>query len=293
MSAGIERAGRLRRVAVIPAGAGKQAIACRLAARLGIRRPVALLESALVDVPSVVGWFRPVILAPASALSGLTPPQLEMILAHELAHIRRRDPLVNLLQTGIEAALFYHPAAWWISSRIRQEREHCCDEAAVALCGDPVGYARSLARLERLRQEWPALAVSSTGGSLLERVRRLVYSAPAPGGAPRFAAAALLAMALLVVAPIESARATHWLKQSAGLPARANGPSAVRAAAFLIEKPGRAAARPRRVEIPVSQARRPRPALLETVFSEAQAPLNSVEPVSAWLRKDWTLWPGR
>src|SRR5438034_11106483 len=100
----------------------------RLAARLRVSRPVRVLESAIVQVPAVLGWVRPVILLPASALTGLTPLQLDALLAHELAHVRRYDYLVNLIQSVIETLLFYHPAVWWISGRMRQEREHCCDD---------------------------------------------------------------------------------------------------------------------------------------------------------------------
>ena len=92
-------------------------------------------------------------LLPASALAGLSPQQLEAILAHELAHIRRHDYLVNLLQTLVETLLFYHPAVWWLSRRIRIERENCCDDLAVSLCGDPVAYAKALADLEELRAD--------------------------------------------------------------------------------------------------------------------------------------------
>ena len=99
-------------------------------------------------MPTVIGWLKPVVLLPASALAGLTPRQLEAILAHELAHIRRHDYLVNLLQTLVETLLFYHPAVWWLSRRIRVERENCCDDLAVSLCGDPVAYAAALADLE-------------------------------------------------------------------------------------------------------------------------------------------------
>ncbi|HEX7183723.1 MAG TPA: M56 family metallopeptidase [Thermoanaerobaculia bacterium] len=141
--------------------------------RLGIARAVRMLESAMVPVPAVVGWLRPVILVPASALSGLTPQQLEAILAHELAHVRRNDYLVNLLQTVVETLLFYHPAVWWVSRLVRQEREHCCDDLAVAVCGDPLVYARALADLEGLRAPSPRLAMASDGGSLLARIRRL------------------------------------------------------------------------------------------------------------------------
>ncbi|HEV7786499.1 MAG TPA: M56 family metallopeptidase, partial [Thermoanaerobaculia bacterium] len=150
-----------------------------LSRRLGIARAVRLLESAAVPVPAVIGWLRPVILVPASALAGLSPQQLEAVLAHELAHVRRHDYLINLLQAAVETLLFYHPAVWWVSSQMRRERENCCDDLAVAICGDRLGYARALADLEGLRTPSPRLAMAADGGSLLDRIRRLV-GAPAP-----------------------------------------------------------------------------------------------------------------
>jgi len=128
----------------------------------------------LVEVPTVIGWLRPVILLPASALTGLSAEQLEALLAHELAHIRRYDYLVNLLQTTIETLFFYHPAVWWVSTQVRQEREHCCDDLAVAACGDVLTYARALTALEQLRGSEPQLAVAASGGSLLVRIQRLL-----------------------------------------------------------------------------------------------------------------------
>ncbi len=145
-----------------------------LALRLSISKPVRLVQSALVEVPTVVGWLRPVILLPASCLSGLTPEQLESILAHELAHIGRHDYLVNLLQSVVETLLFYHPAVWWVSRRIREERENCCDDMAVRICGDPVTYARALATLEEMRSAPAQLALAADGAPLLERVQRLL-----------------------------------------------------------------------------------------------------------------------
>jgi beta-lactamase regulating signal transducer with metallopeptidase domain len=147
-----------------------------LAGELRVSRPVRLCESMLVEVPTVIGWLRPVILVPASALTGLSAEQLEALLAHELAHIRRYDYLINLLQTAVETLLFYHPAVWWISGQIRQEREHCCDDLAVAACGSVLVYARALAGLEQLRSVAPQLAVAANGGSLLYRIQRLVGS---------------------------------------------------------------------------------------------------------------------
>ena len=151
----------------------------RLVVRLGVSRPVRVLESAMVQVPAVIGWLRPVVLLPASALTGLTPLQLDALLAHELAHVRRYDYLVNLLQSAIETLLFYHPAVWWVSRRVRDEREHCCDDLAVAACGDAHFYATALLGMERLRSPLPTLSMAAAGGSLVERVRRLMAPVPA------------------------------------------------------------------------------------------------------------------
>ncbi len=141
---------------------------------LGLRRMVGLFQSALVEVPTVVGWLRPVILLPASSLTGLTTGQLEAVLAHELAHIRRHDYLINWLQSLLETLLFYHPAVWWISQRVREERENCCDDVAVAWCGNRVDYAQALATLEELRPAPVRWALGAGGGNLLHRVRRLL-----------------------------------------------------------------------------------------------------------------------
>ena len=151
-----------------------------LVRRLTVTRPVRAARSAMASVPMVIGHLRPVILLPACALTGLTGDQLRAVLAHELAHIRRHDFLFNLIQTIIETLLFYHPAVWWLSARIRTERENCCDDLAAAVAGDRVDYARALARLAELQIAQPRLAVAATGGSLLARIRRLLV-APADG----------------------------------------------------------------------------------------------------------------
>jgi HEAT repeat protein/beta-lactamase regulating signal transducer with metallopeptidase domain len=146
----------------------------KLAGQLGVRRAVRILESALVEVPTVIGWLRPVILIPACALTGINPQQLEAILLHELAHIRRLDYMVNLLQTVVETLGFYHPAVWWVSHRIRIERENCCDDMAARFLGDKVSYVRALTEMEEMRGRGLKLAVAADGGSLLQRVRRLL-----------------------------------------------------------------------------------------------------------------------
>jgi bla regulator protein blaR1 len=165
---------RLRKQSVGDVGGALPEAARRIARRMGIRRRVRIGTSARVDVPTVIGWLRPAILVPASALAQLTPSQLEAILAHELAHIRRHDYLVNALQHGVETLFFYHPAVWWLSRRVRIERELCCDDLAVAVCGNPIGYAHALATLEEARHAVTAFGLAATGGALLPRIRRLL-----------------------------------------------------------------------------------------------------------------------
>lgn len=146
-----------------------------IASQLGIARVIAVVRSSHVEVPTVIGWLRPTLLLPIAAVSGLTAEQVDAILAHELAHIRRHDYVINLVQHVAEALLFYHPAVWWLSNRIRMERELCCDDVAAALCGDRAGYADALASLEERRSAADGLAVAATsGGSLIVRVRRLI-----------------------------------------------------------------------------------------------------------------------
>ena len=145
----------------------------RLIERMQVSRRVRLLPTDRVDSPSVIGWLRPVILAPVGVLCGLAPEQVEALLAHELAHVRRHDYLVNVLQGIAESLLFYHPAVWWISNQIRTEREHCCDDLAVAASGDVLVYARALAELESMRPAHFKAALSANDGSLLRRIQRL------------------------------------------------------------------------------------------------------------------------
>ncbi|WP_141253328.1 M56 family metallopeptidase [Myxococcus sp. CA006] len=168
---------KLRRLAdrALPAPAAWQERLDALSRRLGLRRAVRLLQSSDVDVPAAVGWLSPVVLLPVSTLAGLPARQLEMVLAHELAHIRRHDFAVNLAQVLVETLLFFHPAVRWISHVIRIEREHCCDDVAVAASGNSVSYARALTALETLRvlPGAPSPAMSALGGSLPERVQQL------------------------------------------------------------------------------------------------------------------------
>ncbi|HEX2747785.1 MAG TPA: M56 family metallopeptidase, partial [Verrucomicrobiales bacterium] len=145
----------------------------RICQAMRLTRTVRLLSSASLAVPVVIGWLKPVVLMPAALFAGLSPAQLEALLAHELAHVRRQDYLVNLLQSMVETLFFYHPAVWWVSAQLRKEREHCCDDAASAHSGGVLDYARALTALEEMRGLTPALGMSASGGSLLNRVRRL------------------------------------------------------------------------------------------------------------------------
>jgi GWxTD domain-containing protein len=165
-----------------------------LKVKLQVSRTVTLLESCLADVPVVIGHLRPVILIPVGLLSGMPACQIEVILLHELAHVRRLDYLTNLLQIFLEGLLFYHPATWWISSVIRQEREHCCDDLAVAASGSAHEYASALAALEGTRWNTNQAALAATGGSLMKRIHRLLYRQDdiAPAATSFFSVAVLM-----------------------------------------------------------------------------------------------------
>ena len=186
----------------------------RLAHRMGISRRIGVVVAPLHDGPATIGWLRPVILLPPATAMGITPRQLEGLLAHELAHIRRHDYLVNLSQMVVETLYFYHPAVWWVSRRIRLERELCCDDLAVLACGDPVGYARALTTLARLRMMTPTIAMAARGGPLVTRIRRLVSVADEPRSAARWPAVLML---LLVIST--GTICAGWLgPQTAGTP---------------------------------------------------------------------------
>jgi len=176
--------------------------------QLGIHRAIQYCESVYLQTPAVIGWFRPIVFLPASALTGLSEEQLRLVIAHELAHIRRFDAFVNVFQVCAETLLFYHPAVWWLNRRIRAEREHCCDETAVALCGNAVEYARALTLMEEWRSA-PVLAMAANRGPLSERIVHLLGLSAGRGNGRKlgfgggvlfFASALLAGNALLAVA---------------------------------------------------------------------------------------------
>ncbi|MFL6656449.1 MAG: TonB family protein, partial [Massilia sp.] len=172
-----------------------------LARRFGVTRRVGLRVVDDLASPLSVGWLRPLVLVPAALLSGMPPQLLEALLAHEMAHIRRLDYLVNLGQNVIETLLFYHPAVWWISHRIRHEREQIADDLAASCTGDKRNLALALSELETMQFGQHHLAQAANGGQLLERVRRLVRPATAmPDWKAALAVMGLVAACLSVAA---------------------------------------------------------------------------------------------
>ena len=166
--AGLAGAERLRRLSSPTGDRELDALCRRLARSLKISRDVSIRVCTRIAAPVLVGLVRPVILLPPSLLSGLTPRQLEMILLHELAHVRRYDNLMNFAQRMIESALFFHPAVWLVSRWVRREREHCCDELVVRRLGDRVSYAGTLLVVVRqgLSASRAALPVRAAGGAV-------------------------------------------------------------------------------------------------------------------------------
>ena len=170
----------------------------RLSRRIGVRSRVALRLSTRIASPLAVGMMRSLILLPVSALTTLSADQLEAVLAHELAHIRRADYLWNILQTMIETLFFFHPAVWWVGSSLRQQRELCCDDIAVASCVDPLTYATALLLLEEERAREIALRTATTKFplalaldghqsrvSLRSRIARILGEPMEPTSSPR------------------------------------------------------------------------------------------------------------
>lgn len=167
---------RLRHSATPPADDYRVQYVKDLAAKMGIYQAVCLAESGIAKVPMVIGHLKPLILIPAGLMTALPPAELEAILIHELAHIRRRDYLVNLLQSLTEIIFFFNPAIWWLSSLIRTEREHCCDDIAVNQTSSKKNYIRALVSCEEYQLPAQAYAMAFKGGrkTLTARVKRIL-----------------------------------------------------------------------------------------------------------------------
>jgi beta-lactamase regulating signal transducer with metallopeptidase domain len=199
---------RLRRSALVEAPEAVYANFLRLCERLGITRQVSLRITEHIQGPLAIGIVRSLIILPAAALIALSPEQLEAVLAHELAHVRRADYLWNLIQTMVETLLFFHPAVWWLGRRLRQQRELCCDDVAVQSCADPLVYATALLRLEERRNQQLSLAMALDGhrrwSGLRARIARILGETNDEKG-PRelvpIPLAALCAVFLLLLLP--------------------------------------------------------------------------------------------
>ena len=192
-----------------------------LCVRFGISGKLRLQQTTAVAVPTVIGWVSPVVLLPLSVISELSTQQIQAILAHEIAHVRRADYLVNLVLTSIETVLFYHPAVWWLSSRIRIERENCCDDLANQVCENPQDYIEALLFLEQLKPQSTPLAVGADGASLVKRAARLLgQRANKPRHSFWLAGALSLAIAIVVggVLLSQSAKAGTQQQQDLVLP---------------------------------------------------------------------------
>jgi|GEM_PF-2223880 len=204
----------------------------RLQQRLEMPRATAVLVSLRAQVPLVIGHLKPVILLPAAVLTGLPAGQVEAVLAHELAHVRRLDPLVNLLQSLAEILFFYQPAVWWMSSVIRREREHCCDELAVGACENPLLLARALVNLQQQSFRLPQPGLTAVGGrNQLYRRILLMTTSPHPTAALSARITFIVIVALTVmmftawmnipVAAESASRAAMSASPAAGTPAGA------------------------------------------------------------------------
>ncbi|MDZ4698120.1 MAG: M56 family metallopeptidase [Rhodothermales bacterium] len=184
--------------------------------RMGITRRVRLATSEALAQPALIGWLKPMIVLPAGILAGLPPAHIEALLVHELAHIRRHDALVTYLQALLETLLFYHPAVWYVSRRLRIEREFACDEASVRALGDDLTYVRALAGLEERRG--PALALGASDGRLVDRIRRIVEYKKRPAKAIQTPSWALATVAVLAAGTLLAACARNPGKAIEGTP---------------------------------------------------------------------------
>lgn len=183
-----------------PVDAQWQALLQTLRTRLGVKARVRLLHGVQVATPMLVGVLRPTILLPSSLLLQLPRAQVELILIHELAHLRRLDTWFNLLQTCLDTLLFFHPAVHWISRKVREDRELCCDQLVLRRGGDPMLYARTLLAMAEAhhRADAPEPALGAAGGQLMERVQRIVDVPAARQGTQMPAIGALLALAAVL-----------------------------------------------------------------------------------------------
>jgi hypothetical protein len=252
---------RMRTAGVLPLPSAWAARVARIGRAMRVSAPVRVLQSMAVDVPMVIGALKPVVLVPASLLTGMPVGQLELLIAHELAHVRRHDYLLNLLQSFAEVVLFHHPVTWWLSREMREAREQCCDDMAIQALGSPRAYVEALVALEASRTP-RLLAAAASGGSLLRRAERLLRPGCPAGGRPSLGvpAAGFAFMAAAAGLIVLSGRVRE---ASAGAPAAPSGPPWALAAS----PPGAPPSSPRG-----AGASAPRPAPPQTAGGDALVP---------------------
>ena len=174
---------RLAAQTTLPLPDDLQTAASQMMRDMDLPRATRVIACAGAVVPYTYGWLAPVVVMPMTAIAGLDATHLQLLLRHELAHVLRRDFVFNALQNAAESLLFYHPLVWWLSARVRAEREAACDEAVLEQGVDKLGYAKALASLESLRHEVPSPALGAHGGDLKMRIRSILHSGPRRSGA--------------------------------------------------------------------------------------------------------------
>jgi TonB-dependent SusC/RagA subfamily outer membrane receptor len=167
---------KLRKHLAYPLSAQNQNIASQLVRKFNLKQKITFKESGYVQTPSLIGYFKPVVLLPVSMLSGIPNNQLEIIIAHELAHIKRHDYLFQFIQGILELLFFYHPVVWWLSSVVNTEREHICDDIAVKVCGESLTLIKALNNMEAIRKKRFELVLGLSGkkDNLFDRVQRII-----------------------------------------------------------------------------------------------------------------------
>ena len=172
-----------------------------LSSKLHLTLAVQIFESTQINVPITIGHLKPIILLPLGMISGLPQDQIEAIISHELAHIKRYDFLINMIQTFIETLFFYHPVVWWFSSLINSERENCCDDIAIQTCGDAMSYSKALYNIQQMKKNESALAMAAIGkkNQLYRRIIRMNTKNKNIAYGVRLAAFAVLLTAMAAV----------------------------------------------------------------------------------------------
>ena len=278
---------RLRRQHAEPIAGDLLKTCLELQRRLGVSRAVRYVCSRVAESPAVFGSLRPMVVLPLSALAGLSPWQVEAIIAHELAHIKRWDLLVNAFQIATETLLFYHPAVWWVNRVIRNEREHCCDDVAVEACGNAHDYARALAQLEESRSA-SVWAMAANGGVLSSRIGRLLglkraarsMSVPGMAVIGGLCVAGIL-LAGTTVAQLQSSPATVSATSAAPAMVRVAPISAAPMSYALVARMARPV-RLARLEAPAAVERRSKHAVSQDVLTEQGSYIEGLQ--SAGLR---------